>query len=146
MLTGEYAWRKKGTDIAPGNAALIIDTEKNTIADVLKKAGYTNAVVGKWRLGLGGNNGPDWNKEIKPGPLEIGFDYAYILPATGDRVPTVYVENHHVVALDPRDTIRVSYKDPIPNEPTGIKNPELLKVKSSHGHNNAIVNGIGRIG
>ncbi len=146
MLTGEYAWRKKGTGIAPGNAALIIDPEKNTIADVLKKAGYTNAVVGKWHLGLGGNNGPDWNKEIKPGPLELGFDYAYILPATGDRVPTVYVENHQIVGLDPLDTITVSYKDPIPNEPTGIKNPELLKVKSSHGHNNAIVNGIGRIG
>lgn len=146
LLTGKYAWRKQGTGVAPGNAPLILDPGKNTIADVLGKAGYKSAVIGKWHLGLGPKEGADWNAEIKPGPLELGFSYSYILPATGDRVPCVYVENHRIVNLDPKDPIQVSYQASIANEPTGLNNPELLRVQSSHGHNQAIVNGIGRIG
>jgi len=146
LLTGEYAWRKPGTGIARGNASLIIDPEKHTIADLFHQAGYKNAAFGKWHLGLGGEEGPDWNGEIKPGPLELGFDYSFILPATGDRVPCVYLENHRIVNLDPNDPIFVDYDKSIPGEPTGEKNPELLRMQSSHGHNNAIINGIGRIG
>lgn len=147
LLTGRYAWRKQGTGVAPGNASLIIPVEKGTLPRMLQKAGYTTAVVGKWHLGLGGEQGPDWNGEIKPGPLEIGFNYSFIIPATGDRVPCVYVENHRVVNLDPSDPILVSYKEPIsPSDPTGKENPELLKVKPSHGHDQTIVNGVSRIG
>ena len=145
MLTGEYAWRKKGTGVLPGDARLIIEPGRFTLPEMLKKAGYRTGVVGKWHLGLGNGN-IDWNGEIKPGPLEIGFDSAYLLPATGDRVPCVYVEDHRVVGLDPADPIRVDYQKPIGNEPTGKKNPELLKVHPSHGHDMAIVNGVSRIG
>ncbi|RZF58590.1 arylsulfatase [Sphingobacterium corticibacterium] len=146
LVTGEYAWRKQGTGIARGNASLIIDPERTTIADIFHKAGYTNAVIGKWHLGLGPEEGPDWNRDVKPGPLELGFDYSFIIPATGDRVPCVFVENHRVANLDTKDPITVSYDEPIPDEPTYENNPELIKVQSSHGHNQAIVNGIGRIG
>src|SRR5699024_3104154 len=51
-----------------------------------------------------------------------------------------------VVNLDPSDPIEVSYNKPIPGEPTGKANPELLTLHPSHGHNQAIVNGISRIG
>lgn len=146
MLTGEYAWRKPGTGIARGDAPAIIQPGRTTIATILKQAGYTTGVVGKWHLGLGPQEGADWNREIKPGPLEIGFDYAYLIPATGDRVPTVFVENHSVVGLDPDDPIQVSFDGPIGNEPTGKSNPELLKMHPSHGHDQTIVNGISRIG
>ena len=108
LLTGNYAWRKKGTGVATGDQALLIDTARTTLPGLLKTAGYKTGVVGKWHLGLGGTNGPDWNGKIAPGPLEIGFDYSYLIPATGDRVPCVFVENHHIVNLDPNDPVRVN--------------------------------------
>jgi arylsulfatase A-like enzyme len=146
LLTGTYAWRKKGTGIAPGDAALLIPTDHVTLPSVLQKSGYTTGVVGKWHLGLGSAGGPDWNNEIKPGPIEIGFNYSFILPATVDRVPCVYIENHRVLNLDTSDPITVSYKNKVGNWPTGKENPELLKMIPSHGHDQTIVNGISRIG
>lgn len=146
LLTGEYPWRKKGTGILPGDASLIIEPGRTTLASMLQRAGYRTGVVGKWHLGLGAAAGPDWNGEVKPGPLEIGFNYCFLMPATGDRVPCVFVEDHRVAGLDPDDPIRVSFKEPVGNEPTGKGNPELLKMRPSHGHDQTIINGISRIG
>ena len=146
MLTGNYAWRKKGTGVAPGDAAMIINPDRKTMADLMHDAGYTTGVVGKWHLGLGPEGGPDWNTTISPGPMDIGFEYSYLIPATGDRVPCVFVENGDVVGLDPSDPIYVSFGKKIGDEPTGRENPELLKMKPSHGHDNTIINGISRIG
>lgn len=145
LMTGEYPWRQKGTGVLPGNAALIIDPNRPTLASVLKSAGYATGAVGKWHLGLG-NPGMDWNGPIAPGPLELGFDRAFLIPATGDRVPCVYVQDRQVVRLDPNDPIQVSFAGPIGNDPTGKDHPELLKMKPSHGHDMTIVNGISRIG
>jgi arylsulfatase A-like enzyme len=145
LLTGNYAWRKRGTGIAPGDATSIILPGTTTVASLLQKAGYRSAAIGKWHLGLG-TGAVDWNKPISPGPLELGFDECFIIPATGDRVPTVYVANHDVVGLDPSDPISVSFGEAIGDEPTGLKNPELLKMEWDHGHNATIVNGISRIG
>ena len=146
LLTGTYAWRHEGTGIASGNAGLIINPKKVTIADIFQQSGYKTAVVGKWHLGLGPKEGPDWNNKITPGPEDLGFGYSFLIPATGDRVPCVYTENGRVVNLDPDDPIQVSYGKPVGNEPTGKDNPELLKMKFHHGHDKTIVNGISRIG
>src|SRR5687768_11352904 len=81
MMTGEYAWRKKGTGILKSDAALIIEPGRTTMQSILRKAGYNTGIVGKWHLGLGDGN-IDWNGEIKPGPLETGFEYAFLIPAT----------------------------------------------------------------
>lgn len=108
LLTGTYAFRKKGTGIASGIDGLLIEPGLTTVPSLLKRAGYSTGVVGKWHLGLG-NKPTNYNGEVKPGPLEIGFDYAWIMPATGDRVPCVWMENHRVVNLDPRDPITLDY-------------------------------------
>ena len=146
LLTGKYAWRQQGTGILPGDAALIIDPAQPTLPGMLKKAGYRTGVVGKWHLGLGGKGGVNWNETIKPSPNEVGFDFSHIMAATGDRVPCVYVEDGKVVNLDPADPIEVSYKSPFEGLPTGIKNRDTLTLDWSHGHNMAVINGIGRIG
>lgn len=146
LLTGEYAFRNKAS-VLQGDAALIISPDQPTLASLVKKAGYHTAVVGKWHLGLGDGVTPiDWNNEVKPGPLEIGFDYSFLLPSTGDRVPAVYLENHHVVNLDKSEPLSVSYVEKIGTRPTGYENPELLIQPADDQHNKSIINGISRIG
>ena len=146
LLTGMYPWRQENTGIAPGNSELIIDTTCVTMADMLKEAGYATGVVGKWHLGLGPKGGTDFNGHITPNAQSIGFDYEFVIPATVDRVPCVFVENGHVVGLDPNDPITVNYEHKVGDWPTGEENPELVKLKPSQGHNNTIINGIPRIG
>jgi arylsulfatase A-like enzyme len=145
LLTGIYPWKNKRAKILGGTAPLIIDTAQVTLPKMLKTKGYHTGIVGKWHLGLGSGN-VDWNQTISPGPNEVGFDYSYIMAATQDRVPTVYIENGNVVGLDPEDPIKVSYWKNFEGEPTGLNNPELLTMNWHHGHNSSIVNGIPRIG
>ncbi|MEZ6041363.1 MAG: arylsulfatase [Planctomycetaceae bacterium] len=146
FLTGRYAFRGERTGIAPPNAPAIIKPGTETIASILHAAGYATAVIGKWHLGLGGPEGPDWNGELKPGPLEIGFDTCFLLPTTNDRVPQVYVHNHRVPNLDPADPLWVGNSQPSADHPTGITHRGSLKMDWSHGHNSTIHNGISRIG
>jgi arylsulfatase A-like enzyme len=145
LLTGMYPWRNKNARILAGDAPLLIDTKQKTLPKMLSQAGYQTAIIGKWHLGLG-SGFVNWNKTIKPGPNEVGFDQSYILAATQDRVPTVYIENGNVVDLDKNDPIEVNYKKNFSGQPTAKSNPELLDMKWHHGHNNSIVNGIPRIG
>jgi arylsulfatase A-like enzyme len=145
FLTGEYAWRNPSAHILPGDAPALIKPGKPTVASMLKQAGYKTAAIGKWHMGLGNGN-LDWNGVIAPGPLEIGFDYAFYFPATLDRVPCIFIENHHVVNLDPKDPIKVNYREKVGNDPTGLENPQQLKMMWNDGHNGTIVDGVSRIG
>ncbi len=149
LLTGNYAFRMQA-GILPGDAPLFIPPGTPTLASSLKEVGYKTAVVGKWHLGLGDGN-VNWNEAVKPGPLEIGFDYSFIIPATNDRVPSVYLENHHVVGLDPNDPLQILFTDdatdPNPfDNPTGISHPEMVRQKGDVQHSGVIVNGVPRIG
>lgn len=148
LLTGEYCYRHPNTDIATGDAALLIPKDKFTLADLFKSQGYTTAAIGKWHLGLGSKTGAqNWNKPLDVTPRDIGFDYHYLMAATADRVPCVFIEQGSVANYDASAPIQVSYTRNFDGEPTGANNPELLtKLVHSHGHNNSIVNGIGRIG
>lgn len=150
LLTGHYAWRRPDTRIAEGNASMIIQPEQYTMADMFRNAGYTTAAIGKWHLGLGDKTAEqDWNAPIPCGLQDIGFDYHYIMAATGDRVPCVFIENGFVANYDPAAPIEVSYRQNFAGEPTGKSHPELLynlKPSPNHGHDQSIVNGISRIG
>ena len=148
MLTGMYPFRRQGTDVAAGNAGSIIGKEQVTVARLMQQAGYATAAIGKWHLGLGERTAQqDWNGELDLTPRDLGFDYHYIMAATADRVPCVYIEQGRVANFDPQAPIEVSYKKNFEGEPTGRTHPELLtKLRPSHGHDQAIVNGISRIG
>lgn len=145
MFTGMYPWRNADAKILPGDAPLLIPVDVPTMPKMLQAAGYNTAAIGKWHLGMGNGN-VDWNREIVPSANTIGFDYTCLIAATNDRVPTVYVKNGLVEGLDPEDPIYVDYNRNFEGEPTALTNPEMLKMKWHHGHNNSIVNGIPRIG
>lgn len=112
LITGQYSWRNQGEGlnkgVAKGDAPLLIPTTMATAPGLLKQAGYRTALIGKWHLGFGETK-PDFNGELRPGPLEVGFDEYFGLPATNDRIPTVFVRDHRVVGLDPADPITYSY-------------------------------------
>lgn len=102
LMTGRYPFRKGLSRPVFLRTGLVIDEDRTSIADVMKNAGYATACIGKWHLGFGEKT-PDWNGALKPGPLELGFDYYYGVPVVNSHPPFVYVENHHVVGLVPED-------------------------------------------
>jgi arylsulfatase A-like enzyme len=112
MLTGQYGFRRDvrgvNSGVANGASPLVIPTDMVTAPGLLQKAGYHTGLVGKWHLGFGLTK-PDYNTELRPGPLEIGFDEFFGIPATNDRIPTVLVRNRNVVGLDPSDPIEYTY-------------------------------------
>jgi arylsulfatase A-like enzyme len=146
LLTGMYPWRNDRAKILAGDAPMLIDTASTTLADMFKSQGYNTGVVGKWHLGLG-NGQVNWNEEISETPNDLGFDYSYIMAATNDRVPTVYVENRRVKGLQSNDSLYVNYDKNFEGVPTALSNPELMtKLKWHHRHNNSVHNGVPRIG
>ncbi|NDV61485.1 arylsulfatase [Puniceicoccales bacterium CK1056] len=148
LLTGCYPWRNPRAKILQGDAPMIIGKDERTLPGTLKEAGYRSAVIGKWHIGLGDGK-INWNGEIHPTPLDVGFDESYIMAATNDRVPCVYVDGRTVENLDPSDPLEVYYggENPFPEVPTGKDNPELLRMSHSDAqHYDTIVNGVGRIG
>lgn len=150
LLTGVQGFRHNAQILQP-NAPLIISDDTLTMPKVFKRAGYTTGVIGKWHLGFGREpNEPDWNSEVSPGPREVGFDYSFLLPYTNDRVPCVYLENQRVADLDPGDPISIGREKAYPQSteyPDGKLAPESMSyMKSSQGHDESVINGIGRIG
>lgn len=155
LLTGIHGFRDN-INILPPDAPLSISTKAFTLPKLFKNAGYKTGVIGKWHLGIGTKGvKTDWNSKVLPGPLEIGFDYSFLLPSTNDRVPCVYLEGHQVVNGDKKDPIYVGRKlenvqiEGSTQYPDGLTNTDAMtyyKSSGNHGHNNSIINGIGRIG
>ncbi len=101
LLTGRYCWR---THLSHGGVSqtldpLLIETSRPTIASFLSRRGYSTGFVGKWHLGYGTEKRVDYTKELKPGPLELGFDYQFAVPQNHNDITRVFVENHRVFGL-----------------------------------------------
>lgn len=153
MLTGKHAFRD-GVAILGPTAGLTVPTDVLTLPKMFKQAGYATGVIGKWHLGLGDGVTPiDWNGAVKPGPLEIGFDTSFLVPITNDRVPSVYLQNHHVRNLDVDDPLYVGKRlkevrahTESTQYPDGIENPEAITMPASnHQHTHSVINGIPRL-
>lgn len=116
LLTGRYAWRTwLGSSTVWANDPLLIDPDRYTLADLFKDQGYATACIGKWHLGFGKPGiegwddvlGPDYNRDLKPGPLELGFDYFWGFPHVS-QFPHYIAENYRVIGLDPEDPLRIT--------------------------------------
>ena len=108
MITGNYQWRgrlpwgnwdyKGGSQILPG---------QDTLADLLKRAGYATAFVGKYHLGAhfykkGSNDfatgadpdsSVDFARAMIDGPGDRGFDYSFVAMRGIQAGPYAYFEN-----------------------------------------------------
>ena len=104
LLTGRYCWRtqlKQG--VLDGYSPSLIEPTRQTVASLLKSNGYDTAVVGKWHLGLDwavsadADKRVDYSKPVRNGPNALGFDFSYVIPASLDMPPYVYVRGDRVV-------------------------------------------------
>ncbi len=103
ILCGTYFFHAQ----RKGDYAIHFHQGQVTLPSLLKSSGYHTAALGKWHNGFGHEPGLDWNVELKPGPLEIGFESFFGTPRTHNEAPHVFVEGHHVVGNDPADPISV---------------------------------------
>lgn len=119
LLTGRYCWRTALNHGGVTNTLdpLLIEPGRPTIASLLKKHGYATGFVGKWHLGYGNELRVDYTKELKPGPLELGFDYQFAVPQNHNDITRVFVENHRVFGL------RSAKLAPVPGK-LGLDAPE----------------------
>jgi arylsulfatase A len=153
LLTGVHAFRHNISILLP-NMPLVMPTDILTLPKLFKQAGYNTGIIGKWHLGLGEHGTPtDWNGDVKPGPIEIGFDKSFLMPSTNDRVPCVYLDGYRVLNLDKNDPLYVGKTFDEVNIPGSTLYPDGKKdrsamtyYQSTHGHDQSVINGIGRIG
>ncbi len=110
LMTGRYYWRTsiKDGEVLPGNGPLHIETDRLTLASLCKKEGYRTGAFGKWHLGLSAGKKTDWGQPLKPGPLEIGFDYFFGLGSNPWSGPHSFIENHGVLGKIPGQPVIVS--------------------------------------
>ena len=118
ILTGRYNWRTPLKEFVTwGNSPMLIKDDRTTVAKMLREQGYKTASIGKWHLGLNWTmkdgakefknfsgvkdrydfNKIDYSRPLKKGALNLGFDYSFLLAASLNMPPFVYLENDKVV-------------------------------------------------
>lgn len=117
LLTGRYFFRTPKQEGYWGYLPPYIEPERETIGDVFIQGGYTTACIGKWHLGLNwvkkneslpliakdNSNAAvnvDFHSKVSGGPRELGFDHSYIMPASLDMPPYLFIKNDEVVDPD----------------------------------------------
>ena len=132
LLTGEYPFRKNLWGPVMNASQLVVDLSKPTLPGMLKAQGYSTACFGKWHLGFGEKPKPDWNADLKPGPLECGFDHYFGIPVVNSHPPFVWVEDHRVVGLDPADPLKYGGKEQTRMFPEKMLSPPMSGAKAAH--------------
>jgi arylsulfatase A-like enzyme len=132
LLTGEYAFRRNLWGPVPNTSPLVIDPARTTLASLLKSRGYATACFGKWHLGFGDQPKTDWNAELKPGPLELGFDHYFGIPLVSSHSPFVFVEDRRVVGLTPDDPLVYGGTPPTQPFPEKMLNPGISGGRAAH--------------
>jgi arylsulfatase A-like enzyme len=101
VVTGRYCWRSSlnSGEVVNTFDPLLIEPKRPTCASLLKSKGYATAMIGKWHLGYGSAKRVDYTRELKPGPLELGFDYQFAVPQNHNDVTRAFVEDHKVFGL-----------------------------------------------
>ncbi len=132
LLTGEYPFRRNLFGPIMNQSPLVVNPSRATVASLLKRQGYATACIGKWHLGFGDKPKPDWNVELKPGPLECGFDYYFGLPVVSSHPPFVLIENHRVLGLDPADPLVYGGVPPTQKFPEKMMQPAISGGKAAH--------------
>jgi arylsulfatase A-like enzyme len=132
LLTGEYPFRKDLWGPVMNPSPLVVDPSRTTIASLLKREGYATACFGKWHLGFGSKPRSDWNADLKPGPLELGFDRYFGIPVVNSHPPFVWVEDHRVVGLDPADPLVYGGTPPTQEFQEKMMAPAISGGKAAH--------------
>jgi arylsulfatase A-like enzyme len=132
LLTGEHPFRKNLWGPVMNPSPLVIDASRTTLASLLRKQGYATACFGKWHLGFGDRPKPDWNADLRPGPLELGFDHYFGIPVVNSHPPFVWVEDHRVVGLDPADPLRYGGVPPTQRFPEKMLAPAISGGRAAH--------------
>ncbi len=118
IITGRYCWRTRlQRHVLNGFSLPLIEPDRVTVANMLKRRGYATACVGKWHLGLGwttkdGWCGPwsDWRDKdlddgfnvdytvpIRDGPNALGFDYFFGFAASLNMPPYCFIQDDRTV-------------------------------------------------
>ncbi len=118
IITGRYNWRTPlKSFVLWGDSPMLIKENRLTVAQLLKNNGYQTATIGKWHMGLNWSmkegskeyeyfsnikdrfnpDQIDYSKPLKKGAVNLGFDYSYMISASLNMPPFVYIENDKVV-------------------------------------------------
>lgn len=119
LLTGRYCWRttlEKG--VLDGFGPPLIASGEDTLASMLRRQGYRTACVGKWHLGMqwhdtDGNRVQrrelrqgfrpgdqiDFQRDVAGGPVDVGFDSYFGIPASLDMAPYAFIRNRRIETM-----------------------------------------------
>ncbi len=104
LMTGRFPFR---TDVSKWPQQALIEEGQETIATLLRRAGYATAMVGKWHLGF---DEQGYDQPLPGGPVDRGFDSFFGIRASTDIPPYFYIAGDRAVS-PPTNRIADNHSD-----------------------------------